>query len=83
MKLSVVKIVRSTGYSHLSNSRGGWNRQTWRWCKSCKINKRQGWNKPGEWDFLEKTKGQLISECLLDVLNFPKNQRKKFDKFLP
>jgi hypothetical protein len=22
------------------------------------------------------TKGQLISECLFDVLNFPKNQRK-------
>ena len=27
-------------------------------------------------------KGQLISECLLGVIDFPKNQR-KFDKFLP
>ena len=24
------------------------------------------------------SKGQLISECPLDVLNFPKNQRKDF-----
>ena len=28
------------------------------------------------------TKGQLISECLFDFLNFPKNNE-KFDKFLP
>ena len=28
-------------------------------------------------------KDQLISECPFDDLNFPKNQRKKFDKFLP
>ena len=28
-------------------------------------------------------KGQLISECPFDVSNFPKNQQKKFDKFLP
>ena len=27
-------------------------------------------------------KGQLISECLFDILNFLKNQR-KFDNFLP
>ena len=27
-------------------------------------------------------KGQLISECLFDLLNFPKNTE-KFDKFLP
>ena len=27
-------------------------------------------------------KGQLISECLFDFLNFPKTQE-KFDKFLP
>ena len=32
---------------------------------------------------IKPSKGQLISECLFDVLNFPKNQRKKFDKFLP
>ena len=30
-----------------------------------------------------QSKGQLISECPFDVLNFPKNQRKKIDKFLP
>ena len=29
------------------------------------------------------TKGQLISECLFDDLNFPKKTNKKFDKFLP
>ena len=29
------------------------------------------------------TKGQLISECPFDVLNFPKKTTKKFDKFLP
>ena len=28
-----------------------------------------------------EAKGQIISELLFDVLNFPKNQ--KFDKFLP
>ena len=29
-------------------------------------------------------KGQLISECLFDVLNFPKNEKtKKIDKLLP
>ena len=27
--------------------------------------------------------GQVISECKFDVLNFPKNQREKFDEFLP
>jgi hypothetical protein len=27
-------------------------------------------------------KGQLISECLFGILNFPKNQ-KNIDKFLP
>ena len=27
-------------------------------------------------------KGQLISECLLSVIDFPKKQQ-KFDKFLP
>ena len=36
--------------------------------------------------FLESSsqvcKGQLISECLFGVLNYPKNQQ-KFDKFLP
>ena len=31
---------------------------------------------------MTKPKGQLISECLFDFLNFPKNHR-KFDKFLP
>ena len=30
----------------------------------------------------EPTKGQLISECLFDILNFPKNQQ-KIDKSLP
>ena len=28
-------------------------------------------------------KGQLISECLFDVLNFPEKTNKKYDKFLP
>ena len=28
-------------------------------------------------------KGQLISECLFDVLNFPKKQRKNFINFCP
>ena len=28
-------------------------------------------------------KGQIISECPFDVLNFPKTQREKIDKFLP
>ena len=28
-------------------------------------------------------KGQLISECLLGVIDFPKKNIKKFDKFLP
>ena len=28
-------------------------------------------------------KGQLISECIFDVLNLPKKTNKKFDKFLP
>ena len=28
-------------------------------------------------------KGQLISECSLDILNFPKNNNEKFVKFLP
>ena len=27
-------------------------------------------------------KGHLISECLFDLLNFPKNQQ-KFDEYLP
>ena len=30
-----------------------------------------------------QTKGKLTSECIFDVLNFPKNQQKKIDKFLP
>ena len=30
-----------------------------------------------------RPKGQLISECLFEVLNFPKKTTKKFDKFLP
>ena len=34
-----------------------------------------------EWPIVD-TKGQLISECLLGGIDFPKNQR-KFDKFLP
>jgi hypothetical protein len=33
-------------------------------------------------DQISYAKGQLFSECLFDILNFPKNQR-KFDKFLP
>jgi hypothetical protein len=28
-------------------------------------------------------KGQLISECLFDVLNFPKKTTQQFDRFLP
>ena len=31
---------------------------------------------------LDPHKGQLISECLFDILNFPKKTTKKFDKFL-
>ena len=34
-------------------------------------------------DLKKGLKGQLISECPLDVLNFPKKRMKKFDKFLP
>ena len=33
-------------------------------------------------DQISYAKGQLFSECLFDILNFPKNQQ-KFDKFLP
>ncbi len=29
------------------------------------------------------SKGQIISDCLFDVLNFPKTTTKKVDKFLP
>ena len=38
-----------------------------------------------EIDFVQRPrpKGQLISEWLFDLLNFPKNQLKKFDEFLP
>ena len=32
---------------------------------------------------MRPTKGQLISECLFGVLNFPKNQRKKLMDFCP
>ena len=32
---------------------------------------------------LKETKGQLISECLFDVLNFTKNQRKNLMNFYP
>ena len=32
---------------------------------------------------MDRTKGQIISECLFDFLNFPKKNTKKFDKFLP
>ena len=35
-----------------------------------------------EWCVLS-TKGQLISECLLDVLNFPKKQCKNLINFCP
>ena len=28
-------------------------------------------------------KGQLISECFLDLLKFPKKNKQKLDKFLP
>ena len=31
----------------------------------------------------DEIKGQLISEWLLDILNFPKNQRKNLMKFCP
>ena len=34
-------------------------------------------------DRLSASKGQLISECLFDVLNFPKKKTQKFDEFLP
>ena len=33
-------------------------------------------------DTFVNTKGQLISECLLGVIDFPKSNE-KFDKFLP
>ena len=39
-----------------------------------------------EWvneDRLDTRKGQLISECLLGVIDFPKKNNEKFDKFLP
>ena len=39
-----------------------------------------------EWvneDRLDTRKGQLISECLLGVIDFPKKSNEKFDKFLP
>ena len=38
-----------------------------------------------QWYIMHKMhdKGQLISECPFGVLNFPKKQRKSFDKFLP
>ena len=32
---------------------------------------------------LYPSKGQLISECLFDVLNFPKKQRKNLTNFCP
>jgi hypothetical protein len=31
----------------------------------------------------QRSKGQLISECPLDVLNFPKNQQKNLTNFCP
>jgi hypothetical protein len=30
-----------------------------------------------------RAKGQLISECLFGVFNFPKKTLQKFDEFLP
>ena len=33
--------------------------------------------------FSANTKGQIISECLSDFLNFPKKTTEKFEKFLP
>ena len=34
-------------------------------------------------DRKQLAKGQLISECLLGVIDFPKKTNEKFDKFLP
>ena len=36
-----------------------------------------------ELQFQADTKGQLISELLFDVLNFPKKTTERIDKFLP
>ena len=41
------------------------------------------YNSRGSWDFLEKTKGQLISKCPYVVFKSPKNPSKKFPGFLP
>ena len=53
----------------------------WRGCKSCQITKRGGWNKHGGWNFLEKTKGQLISKPIYDLLTSPKKRTDEFDLF--
>ena len=34
-------------------------------------------------DSTDRDKGQLISECTFDVLNFPRKQRKNMTKFRP
>ena len=44
---------------------------------SCMLcNPRTDIPKPEPLEVINISKGQLISECLFDVLNFPKNQRK-------
>ena len=35
------------------------------------------------WKFAMQAKGQLISECLLGVIDIPEKTNKKFDRFLP
>ena len=36
-------------------------------------------DKPGGWDFLKKTKGQLILKGLFSIVNSPKTRTKQFD----
>ena len=50
----------------------------WSQCKDCQIYHPKNW----EIDHGCTAKGQLASECLLGVIDFPKTN-KKFDKFLP
>ena len=50
----------------------------WTQCKNCQIYHPKNW----EIDHGCTAKGQLTSECLLGVIDFPKTN-KKFDKFLP
>ena len=57
-------------------------------CLDCSLNIQRNWSNwlAGCWQYVLmdwSVKGQLISECLFDVLNFPKNQRKNLTNFCP